>query len=123
MTRNDVLQWLILRVGLSGFEEDLGRRTNISQLCQCAKDCCFACSRDELLDALYTMPREYAALIKFLAVGEGYHPVSFERVRNTIDWTNYFLDGDFHVKVLPEGVAHHHKLSREIEHTPASTVA
>lgn len=123
MTRNDLLQWLILRVGLSSFDEDLGRPTNIPQLCQCAKDCCFACNRDELLDALYTMPREYAALIKFLTVGEGYHPVSFERVRNTGDWTNYFLDGDFHIKVLPEGAAHYQKLSQEIERTPANAIA
>jgi hypothetical protein len=123
MTRNDVLQWLILRVGLSGFDQDLGRSTNIPQLCQCAKDSCFECNRDELLDALYTMPREYAALIKFLSVGEGYHPVSFERVRNTVDWTNYFLDGDFRIKVLPEGAVHYQKLAQEIDRMPASTVA
>jgi len=122
MTRNDVLQWLILRAGLSAFDEDLGATTSIPRLCQCAKDCCLACNRDELLDALYTMPREYAELIKFLWVGEGYHPVSFERVRN-IDWTDYFLDGDFHVKVLPAGVAHYRELSQKIEQTAAATLA
>ena len=122
MTHNDVLQWLILRVGLSGSDEDLGRPTNIPQLYRCAKDCCLACNRDELLDALYTMPGEYAALIKFLSVGEGYHPVSFERVRN-IDWTSYFLEGDFYIKVLPAGAAHYRELSHEIEHAPAATVA
>jgi hypothetical protein len=122
MTRNDVLQWLILRIGLSGLDEDLGRSTNMSQLSHCAEDHCFACNRDELLDALYTMPREYAALIKLLSVGEECHPVSFARVRN-VDWTNYFLDGDFYVKVLPEGVEHYQKLSHEMEHKPATTVA
>jgi len=122
MTRNDILHWLILRMGLSGSNEDLGRPTNISQLCQCAKDSCFECNRDELLDALYTMPREYAALIKFVSAGEGYHPVSFERVRNTVDWTAYFLEGDFHVKVLPEGRARYHQLFHEIERTPVTTV-
>jgi hypothetical protein len=121
MTRNDVLQWLILRIGLSGFEEDLGRPTNIPQLCQCAKECCLACNRDELLDALYTMPREYAALIKLLSAGEGCHPVSFARVRNP-DWTNYFLDGEFYVKVLPEGVQHYEKLLHEMEHAPVTMV-
>lgn len=37
MTRNDVLQCLILRFGLSATDEDLGRPTNISQLWQDAK--------------------------------------------------------------------------------------
>lgn len=31
-----------------------------------------------------------------------FHPVSFERIRNTKDWTDYFLIGPFNVKVLPE---------------------
>lgn len=117
MTRNDTLQWLILHFGLSGPADDLGRPTNVAQLWQEAKKNCFDCDRNEVLDALYTMPRECAALIKYVSVGEGLHPVSFERVRNTADWPDYFLTGDFHVKVLAEGIHHHRKLSEELEKT------
>lgn len=70
-----------------------------------------------MLDALYTLPREDAALIKPVSAGEGFHPVSFERVRNTVDWTNYFLDGDLSVKVLPEGRVHYQKLSEQLGKT------
>lgn len=122
MTRNDVLQCLILRFGLSATDEDLGRPTNISQLWQDAKEKCFDCDRDEVLDALYTMPREFAALIKFVSVGEGFHPVSFERVRNTKDWTDYFVVGDFHVKVLPEGKVQYQKLSEQWEGTATGSI-
>ena len=122
MTRNDVLQCLILRFGLSATDEDLGRPTNISQLWQDAKEKCFDCDRDEVLDALYTMPREFAALIKFVSIGEGFHPVSFERVRNTKDWTDYFVVGDFHVKVLPEGKAQYQKLSEQWEGTATGNI-
>ena len=117
MTRNDMLQWLILRSGLSGPNEDLGHPTNISQLWQDAKEKCFDCERNEVLDALYTLPRGFAALIKFVWAGEGFHPVCFERVRNTKDWTDYFMIGDFNVKVLPEGKVHYQKLSEQLERT------
>jgi hypothetical protein len=117
MTRNDELQWLILRFGLSGIDEDQGRPTNIAQLWQDAKEKCFDCDRDELLDALYTLPREYAALVKLVSAGEGCHLVSFERVRNTMDWTDYFLIGDFNVKVLAEGRVHHERLSEQLGKT------
>lgn len=122
MTRNDMLQWLILRFGLSGPDDDLGRATNISQLWQEAKKKCFNCDRNELLDALYTLPREYAALIKYVSTGEGFHPVSFERVRNTKDWTDYFVIGDFHVKVLSEGKVHYQKLLEQLEKTAAGSI-
>jgi len=121
MKHNEMLHWLILGFGLSGSEEDLGRPTNISQLWQEAKKQCFDCDRNEVLDALYTLPREDAALIKSVSAGEGFHPVSFERVRNTVDWTDYFLDGDFSVKVLPEGRVHHQKLSEQLG-SPRPTV-
>jgi hypothetical protein len=117
MTRNDELQCLILRFGLSGTDDDLGRPTNIAQLWQDAKEKCFDCDRNEVLDALYTLPREHAALIKFVSVGEGFHPVSFERVRNTKDWTDYFMIGDFNVKVLAEGRVHCEKLSEQLGRT------
>jgi hypothetical protein len=114
MTRNDKLQWFVLGFGLSAPEDDLGRPTDISQLWQEAREKCFACEKDEVLDALYTMPREHASLIKFVSVGEGFHPVSFERVRNTKDWTDYFLVGNFNVKVLPEGRVHYQTLSEQM---------
>jgi hypothetical protein len=31
-----------------------------------------------------------------------------------MDWTDYFLDGDFSVRVLPEGRVHHQKLSEQL---------
>jgi hypothetical protein len=58
MARNDLLQWLILRVGLAGPEGDLGSPTNVPHLCRCAKDFGYECNPDEVLDARYTMPRE-----------------------------------------------------------------
>ena len=115
MTRNDVLHWFVLGFGLSGPDDDLGRPTDISQMWQAAKEKCFDCERNEVLDALYTLHREHAALIKFVSVGEGFHPVSFERVRNTLDWTDYFLNGNFNVKVLPEGRVHYQELSEQLE--------
>jgi len=123
MTRNDVLQWLILGFGLAGPDDDLGRPSNISQLWEDAKEKCFLCDRNEVLDALYTLPREDAALIKFVSIGEEDHPVSFERVRNTNDWPDYFTHGEFHVKVLPEGRVRYHKLSEELGKTAAGHIA
>jgi hypothetical protein len=123
MTHNDVLHWLILGFGLAATDDDLGRPTDISQLWQDAKEKCFDCERDEVLDALYTLPREYAALIKFVSAGEGFHPVSFERVRNTRDWTDYFLIGNFNVKVLPEGKVRYEKLSEQLGKTAADRIA
>jgi len=115
MTRNDKLQWLILGYGLAAPDEDLGHTTNILQLWQDAKKKCFDCDRNEVLDALYTLPREDAALVKIVSIGEGCHPVSFERVRNTVDWPEYFTIGQFGVKVLPEGRAHYLRLSEQLE--------
>ena len=117
MTRNDMLQWLVLGFGISGHDEDLGRETDISHLWQDAKEKCFDCEKNEVLDALYTLPREHAALIKFVAAGEEFHPVSFERIRNTKDWTDYFLIGPFNVKVLPEGRVHYQQLSEQLGKT------
>jgi hypothetical protein len=115
VTRNEMLQWHVLGFGLSAVDQDLGRPTNLTELWTSAREKCFACDRDELLDALYTLPREEAALIRFVSTGEGLHPVSFARVRNTQNWPDYFTDAPFNVKVLPEGKAHYHRLSREVE--------
>lgn len=119
MTRNEILQWYILGFGLSGAEEDLGHPTTFSELWKDVRGKCFDCDRIEVLDALYTMPREHAALVKLVSLGEGLHPVSFERVRNTVDWPEYFTTGEFHVKVLPEGKAHYQQLREQMELTTA----
>jgi len=110
MTRNDELQWFILGFGLSGPIDDLGRRTHLSELWKEARQQGFDCERNELLDALYTLPREHTALIKCVSSEEGFHPISFERVRNTRDWTDYFLVGEFSVKVLHQGRARYQEL-------------
>jgi len=115
MTRNEMLQWLILGFGLSTPDGELGHTTNISRLWEEAKKKCFDCDCYEVLDALYTLPREDAALVKVVWNGEEYHPVSFERVRNTVNWPEYFTAGEFSVKVLPEGRAHYLSLSSQLE--------
>ena len=99
MHRNDERQWLILGFGLWWADDDLGRRTNVSGLRKEAKKRCFDCDRN---DALYTLPRKQAALIQCVSAGERFHAIRFERVRNTSDWTDYFLVGDFSVRVLHE---------------------
>ena len=115
MNRNDALHWFILGFGLSGPADDLGRPTNISQLWRQAKETCFDCERYEVLDALYTLPREFATLIKFVPAGEEFHPVAFERVRNTMNWPEYFTTGEFSVKVLPAGKVQHQRLAEQLE--------
>jgi hypothetical protein len=115
MNRNDMLHWFILGFGLSAEDHDLGRPTNIADLCRDAHRQCFACDETEVLDALYTLPREQVALIKSISAGEGLHPISFERVRNTNDWPDYFRSGSFNVKVLPEGKVHYESLSEQLE--------
>jgi hypothetical protein len=114
MNRNDLLHWFILGFGQTADSDDLGRTTNMLQLWQEAKGICFDCGTNEVLDALYTLPREHAALIKLVPAGDGVHPVSFDRVRNTIDWPEYFT-GEFSVKVLPEGEAYYREITQQLE--------
>ena len=115
MTRNDMLQGFILGFGLLAEDHDLGRETSFAELWREAKKACFDCAPEELLDALYTLPRGYASLIKMVATGDGAHPVSFERVRNVSAWPDYFTRSPFNVKVLPAGRAHYHELAERIE--------
>jgi hypothetical protein len=119
MNRNEMLHCFILGFGLSAENHDLGRSTTLGELWQEAKIKSCDCDLVELLDALYTLPREYAALIKSLTVGDGPHPVSFERVRNTEDWPEYFRTGPFSVKVLPEGIVHYGLLSEQLVNAAA----
>ena len=120
MTRNEILQGFILGFGLSAEDHDLGRETSLRELWREAKRACFDCQQNDVLDALFTLPREHAALIKMVSTGEGAHPVSFERVRNISAWPDYFTNGPFHVKVLEAGRAHYHKLAEELEKAAAS---
>jgi len=115
MTRNEMLQWFILSFGLCAKDPELGHPTTIAELAREAKRACFDCDQVEVLDALYTLPRDYAALIKSLPTGEGPHPVSFERIRNTTDWPNYFSSGTFYVKVLPAGRSYYDKLADQMQ--------
>lgn len=114
MNRNDVLHWFILGFGQTAPTDDLGRTTNILQLWQEAKKICFDCGTNEVLDALYTLPREHVALIKLVPADDGVHPVYFDRVRNTIGWPEYFT-GEFSVKVLPEGKAYYREITQQLE--------
>jgi len=115
MTRNEMLQGFILGFGLLAEDHDLGRETSFAELWSEAKSACFDCERKELLNALYSLPREYASLIKMVATGEGAHPVSFERVRNVSEWPDYFTRSPFYVKVLPAGRAHYQGLAMHLE--------
>lgn len=114
MTRNETLQSFILGFGLEAGKADLGRPTTFAELWHAAKRTCFPCDPKELLDALYTMPREHVALIKIVSTGEGAHPVSFERVRNVSAWPDYFTGGTFNVKVLPAGKLHHEEAAQPV---------
>ena len=115
MNSNEMLHWFILGFGLSAEDHDLGRPTTLAELWQKAAADGLPCKRHELLDALYTLSREDAALIKVVPSGEGAHPVSFERIRNTNDWPDFFGAGSFHVKVLHDGKIHYETLSRQLE--------
>jgi hypothetical protein len=57
MTRNEMLQEFILEFGLLAEAHDLGRETRFAELWSEAKKVCFDCEKNELLDALYTLPR------------------------------------------------------------------
>jgi len=115
MNRNEMLHCFILGFGLSAENHDLGRSTTLAELWQEAKIKSCDCDLVELLDALYTLPREHAALIKSLTSGEGPHPVSFERVRNTNDWPNYFTSGPFNIKLLPAGRLYYESLAAHMQ--------
>jgi len=115
MIRNDVLHWFFLGFGLESPDgRDIGRSTNITQLWLNAKDKCFDCETKEVLDALYTLLREQAELVKFVPVGGGFQSVSFERVRNTSGWTDFLMTGYFNIKVLPEGRVHFQRLTEQL---------
>jgi pyrimidine deaminase RibD-like protein len=103
VTRSKVLEWFLLGFGLKTADDGQGRSAVITPLWLAAKEKCGDCDVDEVLDALYNLSPNHAELHKFVAVGGGFQSVSFERVRRTPRWKDFFTTGDFRIKVLPPG--------------------
>jgi len=115
MIRSDILERFLLEYGLAIPNNGLGRPTTIAQLEVAANEKCGDCDR-ELLDALYNLQPDYAELRKYVAVGGGFQGVvSFERVRNTPQWQDFFTRGSFIIKVLPPGRIRFQKLDEELQ--------
>jgi hypothetical protein len=118
MIKNDALHHFILGFVLEVSDIGFGRYTNIPQLWQRAKEKGLDCDMNEVLDALYTLQQDHAELAKFVPLGGGYQPVSFERVRNTARWSDFLLTGYFNIKVGPCGRVHFQRLSERIQREP-----
>jgi len=103
MIRNEVLEHFILGYGLEIPDEGRGRAVALSQLQLAAKVKCSDCSIDEILDALFNLDQKHAELNKFFSYGDKYLPVSFETVRPTTKWKEFFYSDPFRIKVLPAG--------------------
>jgi hypothetical protein len=94
----------LLGFGLQIPNEGRGRPTNITQLQIAASEKCGDCSREELLDALYSLRTNHAELTKFVGLPTGeFQAVSFNRVRNTPKWPDFFMSDYFNIKTLPAG--------------------
>lgn len=114
MIRSEILEHFLLGYGLAIPNNGLGRPTNIAQLGVAANETCGECD-GELLDALYNLRPEHAELRKYVALGEGFQsPVSFERVRNTPQWQDFFTHGSFNIKVQPVGRIRFEKLDEQL---------
>ena len=72
------------------------------------------CDADELLAVLF-MLQGCAELERFVAVGQKSQPVSFERVRNTPQWKDFFTHGTFNIQVLPVGRRRFQELTKKLE--------
>jgi pyrimidine deaminase RibD-like protein len=115
MIRSEILEHFILGFGLAIPDNDLGRPTNISQLEVAASETCGNC-HGELFDALYNLHSTHAKLRKYVAIEGGFQsPVSFERVRNTPKWKDFFTHGSFNVKVLPAGRIRFERLDEQVQ--------
>jgi pyrimidine deaminase RibD-like protein len=115
MIRSEILEHFLLGFGLAIPNNDLGRPTNIAQLGVAANDKCGDCD-SELLDALYNLQPQHAELRKYVAVEGGLQsPVSFDRVRHTANWKDFFTHASFNVKVLPAGRIRFQKLDEELQ--------
>ncbi len=98
MIRSEILEHFLLGYGLAVPNNGLGRPTNIAQLEVAANEKCGDCD-GEVLDALYNLNAEHAELRKYAAGGGGgaQSPDSFEQVRNTLHWQNFFTHGSFNI--------------------------
>src|SRR2546426_10609520 len=115
MIRSEILEHFLLEYGLAIPNNGLGRPTTIAQLEVAANEECGDCER-ELLDALYNLNSEHAELRKYVAVEQGVQsPISFERVRNTPQWQDFFTHGSFNIKVLPSGRMRFEKLHEQLQ--------
>lgn len=115
MIRSEILEHFLLGFGLAIPNEGRGRGTNIAQLEVAANEKCGDCD-GEMLDALYNLRPEHAELMKYVPVEGGFHSaVSFERVRNTPQWRDFFTHGSFNIKVLPPGRIRFQKLDEELQ--------
>ena len=103
MIRNELLEHFILAFGLEIPDEGRGRPIALTSLWLAAKEKCGDCDLDEVLDALYNLNPNHAELNKFVPLGEKYQAVSFERMRNTPKWKDFFYGDPFRIKVLPQG--------------------
>src|SRR5713226_4272535 len=119
LVRNDVLECFVLGYALEITCDGLGRPVSIGPLWLAAKDKCGECSVEEVLDALYNVQRDHAELYKFVPLGGGSQRVSFERVRNTPRWTDFFTRGEFRIKVLPGGRLRFQRLLAQLQESVA----
>src|SRR5260221_3794339 len=108
MIRSEILEHFLLGFGLAIPNNDLGRPTTIGQLGVAANEKCGDCD-SELLDALYNLRPANAELWRY-----GAGSVSFERVRNTREWKNFFTVGTFNIKVMPPGRIRFEELTEKL---------
>ena len=99
MIRSEIIECFILGFALEIQDGGLGRPTQLAPLREALQARCGDCELDELLDALYVLSDQHAELYKF--VGPGLKS-DFRRVKNASRWRAFF-NGQFRVKVLPEG--------------------
>jgi pyrimidine deaminase RibD-like protein len=117
--QSEQLEWFLLGFGLELPDDGLGRPTSITPLWLAAKETRVECDMDELLDSLYNLSPSHAELYKFVAVRGGFQRVSFELLRNTQQWKEFFTRGDFRINVLPQGRVRFQQL-RESRRTTAA---
>ena len=104
MIRSEILECFLLGFDLQMPNEGRGRPTNITQLQIAACEKCSDCSKEELLDALYNLRTDHAELTKFVGLPTGqFQAVNFNRVRNTQEWSDFFMVRRFNIKTLPAG--------------------
>jgi hypothetical protein len=116
LIRNNVLEGFILGFGLEMPDSRSGRSVNLTQLWLAAREKCGDCSMDEVLDALYTLRPDHVNLYKFVPPAEWHNllMVGFDHWRDTSEWREFF-NGDFRIKVLPNGRLRFQKLGEQLQ--------